>query len=176
MIYGHAGHFLPHRLIPLCILSGYSLGSYGTFPLIRFPLIFLCLLNAVRGFKYLTGVGVLANHGSPVFCLDTMYGWQSWVIGQRKYCFLVFCLLITLLKGSLRWIPLAISIALFIADSEYPLFSISSFGFQNCFYLFSGFEQILTIPKHSENGIFLVQDGGWHEVGNKYILRSVPFL
>ena len=35
--------------------------------------------------KYLTEVGVLADHRSPVPGLYVLYWWQPWVIGQGKY-------------------------------------------------------------------------------------------
>ena len=86
------------------------------------------------------------------------------------------CLLRTLLSAILRGIPLALSIALFIIFSEYSLLSMSAFRFKNCLSLSSGLEQILTILKHSENGIFFVQDGGWQELGRRYMFLSVSFL
>ena len=64
----------------------------------------------------------------------------------------------------------------YIVFSEYPLFSMSSFSFENCFSLYSGLEQILRIPKHNEEGIFVVKDGGWQELGRRYIFLSVSFL
>ena len=76
----------------------------------------------------------------------------------------------------MRGILLALSIAEYIVFSENPLFSVSSFSFKNCFYLHSGLEQILTIFKHNEKGIFVVQDGGWHELGRRYIFLYVSFL
>ena len=90
---------------------------------------------------------------------------------------LVFAwLLITLLSATWRGMSLALSIAAVTILSEYPLSSINSLSFRNCLSLSAGFEQILTILKHNEKGMFLVQAGGWQELGSKYMFLSVSFL
>ena len=66
----------------------------------------------------------------------------------------------TLLRATCRGISLALSIAAVTIFSEYPLFSINSLSFKNCRSLSAGFEQILTILKHNEKGMFLAQAGG----------------
>ena len=90
---------------------------------------------------------------------------------------LVFAwLFITLLSATWRGMSFALYIAAVKILSEYPLSSINSLSFRNCLSLSSGFEQILTILKHNEKGMFLVQAGGWQELGSKYMFLSVSFL
>ena len=86
------------------------------------------------------------------------------------------CLLSTLLRAMWRGILLALSIAAFRVLSEYPLLTINSVSFINCSSLYSDLEQILTILRHNEKGMFLVQEGGWHDVGRRYMFLSVSFL
>ena len=86
------------------------------------------------------------------------------------------CFLRTLLRATERGIVLALSIAESSVLSEYPLLTISSFNFMNCFSLYSGLEQILTILRLREKGMFFVQEGGWQELGRRYMFLSVSFL